>query len=123
VNNPDGAFVAGAVENAGELGLSMVRNRWEASLRLRHLGDYPLIEDDSIRADAEDTLNLRGAWKAEHLTIYLELLNALDDAGKDVVYYYATHVAGLDPPGEEIEGRVSRIGEPRTLRLGVKYRF
>ena len=123
VNSPDGAFVAGAVENAGELGISMLTDRWEASLRVRHLGDYPLIEDDSLRAEAETTLNLRGAWHTGHVTVYAELLNALDADGKDIVYYYGANVAGLDPAGEQIDGRVSRIQEPRTLRLGVKYNF
>lgn len=123
VNSPDGVFVAGAVENAGELGVSMVRDRWEASLRVRHLGDYPVIEDDSVRAEAETTLNLRGAWKSERLTFYAELLNALDEGGKDIVYYYGTHVAGLDPAGEQMDGRVSRVQEPRTVRFGVKYHY
>ncbi|MDY6946168.1 MAG: TonB-dependent receptor [Pseudomonadota bacterium] len=122
-NSPDGAYVAGAVENAGELGIAMVHDRWEASLRVRHLGEYPLIEDNSLRADAETSLNLRGAWKAEHFTVYAELLNALDEDGKDIVYYYGAHVAGLDPDGEQVDGRVSRVQEPRTLRFGVKYNF
>ncbi len=69
----------------------------EASMRVRYLGEYPLIEDNSLRADAETSLNLRGAWKAEHFTVYAELLNALDEDGKDIVYYYGAHVAGLDP--------------------------
>jgi hypothetical protein len=101
----------------------MVHDRWEASLRVRHLGDYPLLEDGSLRADAETTLNLRGAWNSEHVMVYAELLNALGDNGKDIVYYYGAHVAGLDPAGEQIDGRVSRIQEPRTLRVGVKYNF
>jgi outer membrane receptor protein involved in Fe transport len=123
VNSPDGAFVAGAVANAGELGISMVHARWDASLRVRHLGDYPLIEDGSQRAGAETTVNLRGAWNSTHIMVYAELLNALGDDGKDIVYYYGTHVAGLDPAGEQIDGRVSRIQEPRTVRVGVKYNF
>lgn len=122
-NSPDGVYVAGAVENAGELGVAMIYDRWEASLRVRHLGEYPLIEDNSERADAETTLNLRGAWKAEHFTVYAELLNALDEDGKDIVYYYGANVAGVDPEGEQIDGRVSRVQEPRTVRFGVKYNF
>lgn len=31
--------------------------------------------------------------------------------------------SGLDPPGEQIDGRVSRVEEPRTVRFGVKYNF
>jgi len=123
VSSPDGVFVAGAIENAGELGLSIIRDRWETSLRVRHLGEYPLLEDNSQRADPETTLNLRGAWKAANFTVYAELLNMLDERGKDIVYYYGAHVAGLDPDGELVDGRISRVAEPRTVRFGVKYTF
>jgi outer membrane receptor protein involved in Fe transport len=123
VNSPGAAFVAGAVENAGELGISMVQDRWEASLRVRHLGEYPLLEDGSLSADPETCVNLRGAWKLEHFTVYAEVLNVLDEDGKDIVYYYGANVPGLDPAGEQIDGRVSRVEEPRTVRFGVKYNF
>jgi outer membrane receptor protein involved in Fe transport len=123
VDSPDGSYVAGAVENAGEFGVSLVRNVWEASLRVRYLGKYPLIEDNSLRADAETGVNLRAAWKPGRFTAYAEVLNILDADGKDIVYFYGANVAGLDPPGEQVEGRVSRAEEPRTLRVGVKYAF
>jgi hypothetical protein len=123
VNSPGAAFVAGAVENAGELGISMVQDRWEGSVRLRHLGEYPLLEDGSLYADTETCVNLRGAWKSEHFTVYAEVLNVLDEDGKDIVYYYGANVPGLDPADEQIDGRVSRVEEPRTVRFGVKYNF
>jgi outer membrane receptor protein involved in Fe transport len=123
VHSPDGSYVAGAVENAGEFGISLVRDVWEASLRVRYLGEYPLIEDNSQRADAEMGVNVRAAWKPGRLTVYAEVLNILDADGKDIVYFYGANVAGLDPPGEQVEGRVSRAEEPRTLRVGVKYAF
>jgi len=123
VNGEEGVYVAGAVESAGELGISYIQPQWETSLRLRHLGAYPLIEDNSQRADAETTVNLRGTWKPGRFTVYAELLNVLDENGKDIVYWYSTHVAGLDPAGEQVDGRVSRAEEPRTVRVGVKYQF
>jgi outer membrane receptor protein involved in Fe transport len=123
VDSPDGSYVAGAVENAGEVGVSFVRDVWEASMRVRYLGKYPLIEDDSIRADDETGVNLRAAWKPGRFTVYAEALNIFDEDGKDIVYYYGANVAGLDPPGEQIDGRVSRAEEPRTFRVGVKYAF
>ncbi len=64
-----------------------------------------------------------------HLTFYAEVLNLLDNDGKDIVYFYEAVVPGLDPPGlaaDDIDVtncRVSRQGEPRTLRFGVKYTF
>ena len=123
VDSPDGSYVAGAVENAGELGVSFVQDIWEASMRVRYLGKYPLIEDDSIRADDETGVNLRAAWKPGRFTVYAEALNIFDEDGKDIVYYYGANVAGLDPPGEQIDGRLSRAEEPRTFRVGVKYAF
>ena len=123
VDGLEGAYVAGAVENAGELGVSLVRDAWEASLRVRHLGEYPLVEDNTVRADAETCLNIRGAWKPGAFIVYAELLNVLDEDGKDIAYYYGANVTGLDPAGEQIEGRVSRAEEPRTVRVGVKYQF
>jgi outer membrane receptor protein involved in Fe transport len=123
VHNPDGVSVAGAVENAGEIGISIVRDHWETGLRVRHLGEYPLLEDDSLRAEPETTVNLRAAWKASDFTVYAELLNLLDEDGKDIVYYYGANVAGLDPAGELVDGRISRVQEPRTVRFGVKYNF
>jgi hypothetical protein len=78
-------------------------------------------------------VNLRGAYTIGKVQVYGELLNAFDEHGKDVVYWYPAYVAGLDPPGETSETidcdsgavncRMSRAEEPRTLRLGVKIRF
>jgi outer membrane receptor protein involved in Fe transport len=131
-------YVTGAIESAGELGISAIEKRWEASVRLRYLGPYPLIEDNSRRASAEAVVNLRAAWKAPHYTLYAELLNVLDDDGKDIVYWYEAHAPGVDPPGVEggcnIPGpgnpdttvdncRMSRVAEPRTLRVGIRYQF
>jgi putative heme degradation protein len=82
-----------------------------------------LIEDNSQRADAETGVNVRAAWKPGRVTVYAEVLNILDADGKDIVYFYGANVAGLDPPGEQVDWRVSRAEEPRTLRVGVKYAF
>jgi outer membrane receptor protein involved in Fe transport len=120
---PGETRIAGAVETAGELGVSYLTGPWELSARLRHLGEFPLIEDNSERADGEQCLNLRGAWKRGSWSLYGELLNVFDKRGKDIVYWYETNVPGLDPPGTMVEGRVSRVEEPRTVRVGVRYQF
>ena len=113
--------ITGAFENAGSLGASVIKGPWEIGMRLRHLGPYPLLEDNSQRTAAEDVLNLRTAWTHSHLTVYAELLNVFNSDGKDIVYWYETQVAGLDKA--PVEGRVSRSEEPRTFRFGVKYSF
>ncbi|HEX5692326.1 MAG TPA: hypothetical protein VFX76_20060, partial [Roseiflexaceae bacterium] len=89
------------------------------SARLRYLGEYPMLPDNSQRADAEYNVHVRAAYTIGSFMLYGELLNVFDHEGKDVVYYYETNVPGR---GLE-EGRVSRAEEPRTVRAGIKYKF
>jgi outer membrane receptor protein involved in Fe transport len=131
VDNPDGRYIEGSVEHAGQVGLSAVKDRWEGSLRLRYLGEYALTPDNAQRAGAETSINLRGAYTLGRTTLYAELLNVLDEDGKDIVYWYEAYIAGLDPPGltsedidcDVVNCRMSRAEEPRTLRVGVKFSF
>jgi len=126
-----GRRIEGAVEHAGQLGLAAVTGPWEASMRLRYLGPYALVPDNSHRSGSETHLNVRAAYTIGRLTIYGELLNALDEKGKDIVYWYEAYVEGLDPPGltsedidcDVVNCRMSRAEEPRTLRVGVTFRF
>lgn len=131
VDNPDGPYIEGSVENAGQIGISAVKDKWEASLRVRYLGEYALVPDNSQRAGAETTVGIRGAYTTGKATWYAEVLNLFDEEGKDIVYWYEAYVEGLDPPGlssEDIDCgvtncRMSRAEEPRTLRVGVKLEF
>ncbi|RYZ81452.1 MAG: TonB-dependent receptor, partial [Moraxellaceae bacterium] len=111
-----GKYIEGGVENAGEIGISAVKNDWEFSARLRYLGPYPLVPDNSVRADSESMLNIRLAHDFDHVTLYGEVLNVLDHKGKDIVYFYEN---AFDSSG----GRVSRAEEPRSVRLGLKYKL
>jgi outer membrane cobalamin receptor len=131
VDNPDGRYIEGSVEHAGQIGISAVKDRWEASMRVRYLGPYALLPDNSERAGSESSINLRGAYNIGNATVYAELLNVLDADGKDIVYFYEAYVDGLDPSGltsadidcSVTNCRMSRAEEPRTLRVGVKFNF
>ncbi len=118
-----GYNIEGSVESAGELGISAVKNGWEASARVRYLGPYPLVPSGTKRADSEMMLNLRLAYRFGHTTVYGELLNAFNDDGNDIRYYYPTFVPGISAPGEQITTFLSRSEEPRTVRVGLKYAF
>jgi outer membrane receptor protein involved in Fe transport len=122
---PDGEnFVPGALESAGELGLSAIFPDVNGAIRFRYLGPHALIEDDSVRGDDTFLVNLRAAWTPRSLKgweIYGELLNALDSDDHDIDYFYATRLPGEPPEG--IEGRNSRIVEPRQVRIGIRKSF
>ena len=116
-----GEYIPNAFDNAGQVGVSLVLDKWEASARLRHLGGYPLIEDNSIRDKGSNVVNLRGAYKPGRFEFYAEVLNLLDSRDKDISYYYESFIPGFD--AAPVEGRLSRVVEPRTFRVGVKLRI
>jgi hypothetical protein len=121
IDSPGADHIPNAPEAAGELGVAAIFNDYEASMRVRYHGAFPLLEDDSQRADGHATVNVRLAWTPGQWTLFAELLNVFEQDGQDIVYWYPTRLPG--EPVEGIDGRVSRAGEPRTLRVGLKYEF
>ncbi|KXU32125.1 TonB-dependent receptor [Sphingobium sp. 22B] len=118
----NGDRIPNAFENAASGGVAVVLGRWETSLRVRHLGPYPLIEDNSVRDKGSTVVNARGAWKGKRIELYGELLNIFDSRDKDIAYFYESYIPAFDMTGPQ-EGRLSRVVEPRTVRLGMKVRF
>ncbi|MEL0209221.1 MAG: TonB-dependent receptor, partial [Novosphingobium sp.] len=53
----NGDFIPNAFENAGQIGVALVKPRWEFAVRLRHLGGYPLLEDNSLRDKGSTVVN------------------------------------------------------------------
>lgn len=116
--------VPGALNSAGELGLSVILPGFAAAARLRYLGPHPLTEDNSVRGDDTFLVNLRASWTPGHRPgweLYAELLNALGSDDHDIDYFYRTRLPG--EPSEGVEGRNSRIVEPRQVRIGIRKSF
>lgn len=118
----NGDRIPNAFENAASAGAAIVAGPWEASVRVRHLGPYPLIEDNSVRDSGSTVVNARAAWKGGRVQIYGEVLNILDSRDKDIAYYYESYLPAYDADGP-VEGRLSRVVEPRTFKLGAKFTF
>ena len=116
----NGDRIPNAFENAASAGAAILLHPWEASIRLRHLGPYPLIEDNNVRDKGSTIVNARAAWKGKRVELYGELLNIFNSRDKDIAYYYESYVPAFDASGPQ-EGRLSRVVEPRTFRLGIKY--
>lgn len=122
VGPPDGEdFVPGAIENVIAAGVA-----WDspgngplAALRVRHLGAYPLNEDDSVRSGATTLVNARFGWRFGPVQLYASVLNLFDVEQSDIEYWYASRVAG--EPAEGIEDVHFHPVEPRQLRAGVAW--
>jgi outer membrane receptor protein involved in Fe transport len=121
LNSPGAEYVPGGFENAGQIGFSIIQDEWEGSLRLRHLGPYPIVEDNSEREDGSTILNIRTAWKPRRWEIYAEVLNIFDTHDEDIAYFYESYLLAFDDA--PVDGRVSRVVEPLTVRVGAKFKF
>jgi hypothetical protein len=115
--------IPGALERVVTAGVA-----WEpprggpfAALRLRHFGEYPLIEDNSVRASAASLLNLNVGWAHRGLRFGASVLNVLDSDDADISYFYASRVRG--EPAGGIEDVHFHPVEPRQIRLTVSWGY
>jgi hypothetical protein len=67
------------------------------SLRLRYVGEAPVLEDNSERSDCSNMVNLALGWSAERCSLKLHALNLLDSNDHDIDYFYASRLP--DEPG------------------------
>lgn len=121
--DPAGNRIPGAVETVISAGVSAdpVSGVF-TSLRLRHFGPRPLIEDDSIRSKGSTLWNLQVGYEPrKNLRIALDVFNLFDSRSSDIDYYYVSRL-----PGEAASGvgdiHTHPVG-PRTARLAVSYLF
>lgn len=117
----NGDHIPNAFEDAAQLGVSVILDRWKASLRYRHLGPYPLIEDNSERDPGSNVVNARAAYQVGPGELYAEVVNLLGSDEKDMAYFYESYIPGFDVA--PVEGRLSRVLEPRTVRVGLTMKF
>ncbi|MEJ2273660.1 MAG: TonB-dependent receptor [Woeseiaceae bacterium] len=121
-DDPAGNEIPGSIERVIAGGVAA---RFESglygSLRLRHFGDRPLIEDGSVRSDSSTVLGLLLGYQRGSLDYRLEVMNVLDAEDQDIAYYYPSRLAG-EPLGG-VEDVHFHPMEPRTARATVTWHF
>jgi hypothetical protein len=116
---PGARRVPGALENviAGGVQWTPRANGPSAVVRLRHLGAYPLIEDNSVRASATTLVNASIGVPVRGVRLTASVLNLLGSRGRDIQYYYASRLAG--EPAGGVEDVHYHPVEPRQVRVGL----
>jgi hypothetical protein len=114
--------IPGALENVLAAGVTLGgENGPFGSLRVRHFGEYPLIEDNSVRAQPTTLLNAGLGYMFPDLWIDLRVLNILDVEDYDIQYFYTSRL-----PDETLDGvddiHVHPV-EPRQIRGSVTLWF
>ena len=89
-----------------------------ASLRLRHFGAAPLIEDDSARSHPTTLVNLGAYWQHGSARLGAEVLNLLDSNDNDITYFYTSRLPG-EPAGGVDDDHLHPV-EPRAVRISLR---
>jgi hypothetical protein len=121
--DPAGTHIPGALDRVISAGLTIEpRQPLFGSLRARHFGPRPLIEDASVRSRATTIWNGEAGYRLSRTArIVVEVFNLFDAAVADIDYFYVSRL-----PGEPFEGIAdvhTHPALPRTVRLGVQVGF
>ncbi|MEM7662537.1 MAG: TonB-dependent receptor [Pseudomonadota bacterium] len=91
-----------------------------STLRLRHFGEAPLIEDRSVFSDPTTVVNL-GLYKdIGRVRLGLDVLNLFDSEDADITYFFASQLPGEADPVDDIHFKPV---EPRQVRGSLTVRF
>jgi hypothetical protein len=117
------SHIPGALENVLAGGIAWTPEQGPfGSLRIRHFGSYPLIEDNRVRADPATLLNAEvGYLFASGVRLEMAVLNLLDSDAADIQYYYASRLPG--EPAGGIEDVHFHPAEPRQIRASLQWVF
>ncbi len=121
-NDPAGDRIPGSIERAITAGVTLSEWRnWYGSVRVRHFGPRPLIEDDSTRSQSSTLLYAEVGYKLrDSVKVSLQAFNLLNESVSDIDYLYESQLRGESSPAEDVHFHPA---EPRQLRLVVDWRF
>ena len=92
------------------------------SVRLRHFGPRPLIEDASVKSAGTTLWNGEvGANVGPRVRLVLEGYNLLDATVADIDYYYSSRLPG--EPADGIADIHTHPAIPRSARVSLQVRF
>lgn len=112
--------IPGAIETVASAGATLTAGPWSGSLRLRHFGPYPLVEDNTQRAGGTTLVNLGANYDWGRLRFGLTVLNLLDSKDSDIEYFFASQLQGEANPVEDVH---LHPVPPRQIRATVSARF
>lgn len=120
-DDPAGDEIPGAIESVVAAGVTAEMDRFFGTMRVRHFGERPLIEDNSVKSDATTLVNAEAGVRFDDWKLSLQCLNLFDSEDSDIDYFYPSRLLG--EPEEGVEDIHLHPVEPRTIRVAVNYRF
>jgi hypothetical protein len=92
------------------------------SLRLRHFGPRPLLEDASVKSSQTSILNGGVGYKfSDRVRLVVDAFNLLDAEVSDIEYFYTSRLPG--EPDEGVEDIHLHPAIPRSARVSLRLNF
>jgi TonB dependent receptor len=117
-----GRYVPNSPTNVIDAGLTAQRDSgWFGTLRARHFGESPLVEDNSAKSQAYTTVDGQlGFRSGRQWMAALDIFNIANVKWNDIEYYYVSRLKAEAAPQADYE---VHPGVPRTLRAHFQYMF
>jgi hypothetical protein len=91
------------------------------SVRLRHFGPRPLVEDNSVESRQTSIINGEIGYKlSERMRLVVEGFNLFDAEVSDIDYFFASRLRGEPAPVEDIHFHAAI---PRSVRVALQVSF
>jgi outer membrane receptor protein involved in Fe transport len=121
-DDPTGDRIPGALDRVISAGLTFEGQQpLFGSIRVRHFGPRPLIEDASVMSKSTTLFNGEMGYRlSKRARLVLEGFNLFDAEVSDIDYFYASRLA--DEPGA-VEDIHLHPALPLTVRVGVQFSF
>ncbi|MEO5896427.1 MAG: TonB-dependent receptor [Vicinamibacterales bacterium] len=122
-DDPSGNQIPGAIDRVFSAGLAVEPARsLFGSLRVRHFGPRPLIEDASVNSKSTTLWNGELGYRvSSKARVVIELFNIFDADVADIDYFYASRLPG--EPSAGIDDVHTHPALPRTVRVGLQFSF
>ncbi|HEB91672.1 MAG TPA: TonB-dependent receptor, partial [Deltaproteobacteria bacterium] len=112
--------IPNAIEQVVSAGVTLSAGGWAGSLRVRHFGSYPLVEDDTQRAGSTTLVHLGASYEWGPVTLGVTVLNLLDSRDNEIEYFFASRLAGEAAPVPDVH---LHPVAPRQVRGTLTLRF
>ena len=118
-----GRYIPGALDRVISAGVTIEPRRpFFGSLRVRHFGPRPLIEDASVKSGDTTIWNGEAGYRVSRIArVVVEVFNLFDERASDIDYFYVSRL-----PGEPVDGVAdihTHPALPRTVRVGMQVSF
>jgi len=122
-SDPAGKEIPGALDRVISAGVTVEpRKAVFGSLRVRHFGPRPLIEDGSVKSKSTTIWNGEVGYRLSNkVRLVLEAFNLFDAEVSDIDYFYASRLPG--EPVEGVEDIHTHPALPRSARIGIQFSF